>query len=84
MNNEPRVVVGGDIGGSRVAAGLVNVEGEILARNNTPDADQGCAIKRLAAISVLFVYPETKGVSSNKCKRGWGSPELNYMDFSYE
>ena len=36
MKNAPRVVVGVDIGGTKVAAGLVNADGEILARNRTP------------------------------------------------
>ena len=36
MNNEFHAVVGVDLGGTKVAAGLVNADGEILARNRTP------------------------------------------------
>jgi predicted NBD/HSP70 family sugar kinase len=45
MKNEPQVVVGVDIGGTKVAAGLVNAEGEILARNRTPMLTTGAPSK---------------------------------------
>ena len=35
MKNGSRVVVGIDVGGTKVAAGLVNGKGEILARSQT-------------------------------------------------
>ncbi len=51
MNNESRVVVGVDIGGTKVAAGLVNVHGEIVARYKTPMANSGPPSAGLAAVS---------------------------------
>jgi len=54
MKNEPRVVVGVDIGGTKVAAGLVNAEGEILARNRTPMLTTGAPSNGLAAVSTAI------------------------------
>ncbi|HXN00026.1 MAG TPA: ROK family protein [Candidatus Dormibacteraeota bacterium] len=54
MNNESRVVVGVDIGGTKVAAGLVNLHGEIVARNKTPMANSGPASAGLAAVSTAI------------------------------
>ncbi len=54
MKNEPRVVVGVDIGGTKVAAGLVNAEGEILARNRTPMLTMGAPSNGLAAVSTAI------------------------------
>jgi glucokinase len=51
MKQQPRVVVGVDIGGTKVAAGLVNGDGEILARNRTPMVTIGAPSKGLAAVS---------------------------------
>ncbi|MBZ5667218.1 MAG: ROK family protein [Acidobacteriia bacterium] len=45
------VVVGVDIGGTKVAAGLVNAEGKILARNRTPMITAGAAANGLAAVA---------------------------------
>jgi glucokinase len=54
MNNESRVVVGVDIGGTKVAAGLVNVHGEIVARSKTPMTNSGPPSNGLAAISTAI------------------------------
>jgi glucokinase len=51
MNNQSRVVVGVDIGGTKVAAGVVNAHGEIVARNKTPMANSGPPSNGLAAVS---------------------------------
>src|ERR1700682_1419145 len=49
MKNESRIVVGVDIGGTKVAAGLVNADGEILAHNRTPMVTSGAPSDGLAA-----------------------------------
>lgn len=54
MKNESSVVVGVDIGGTKVAAGLVNANGEILARNKTPMATAGMPSDGLAAVSAAI------------------------------
>ncbi len=54
MKNEPRVVVGVDIGGTKVAAGLVNAEGEIFARSRTPMITTGAPSNGLAAVSTAI------------------------------
>lgn len=54
MPNDPHVVIGVDIGGTKVAAGLVNVEGEILARNKTPMLTTGEPSNGLAAVSTAI------------------------------
>src|SRR3984893_14565370 len=51
MKNESRIVVGVDIGGTKVAAGLVNAKGEILAHNRTPMVTSGAPSDGLAAVS---------------------------------
>jgi glucokinase len=60
MKNEPRVVVGVDIGGTKVAAGLVNAEGEILAQYRTPMLTTGAPSNGLAAVSVAIqgLFPD--------------------------
>ena len=60
MKNEPRVVVGVDIGGTKVAAGLVNAEGEILSKNRTPMQTTGAPSNGLAAVSVAIqgLFPD--------------------------
>src|SRR5713226_6455981 len=54
MKNESRVVVGVDIGGTKVAAGLVDANGEILARNRTPMLTAGAPSNGLAAVSTAI------------------------------
>jgi predicted NBD/HSP70 family sugar kinase len=54
MKNELRVVVGVDIGGTKVAAGLVNAKGEILVQNRTPMVTTGAPSNGLAAVSVAI------------------------------
>src|SRR5258708_4569156 len=54
MKNESRVVVGVDIGGTKVAAGLVDANGEILARNRTPMITAGAPANGLAAVSTAI------------------------------
>jgi glucokinase len=60
MNREPRVVVGVDIGGTKVAAGLVNANGEILTRNKTPMLTSGPPSNGLEAVSkaIRGLFPE--------------------------
>ena len=60
MKNESRVVVGVDIGGTKVAAGLVNAEGEILGQNRTPMLTTGAPSNGLAAVSVAIqgLFPD--------------------------
>jgi glucokinase len=60
MKNEPGVVVGVDIGGTKVAAGLVNNKGEILAQNRTPMLTTGAPSNGLAAVSVAIqgLFPD--------------------------
>src|SRR5258708_7218723 len=60
MKNEPRVVVGVDIGGTKVAAGLVNAKGEILVQNRTPMVTTGAPSNGLAAVSVAIqgLFPD--------------------------
>jgi glucokinase len=54
MKNESQVVIGVDIGGTKVAAGLVNAEGEILVRNRTPMLTTGAPSNGLAAVSTAI------------------------------
>ncbi|HKM65582.1 MAG TPA: ROK family protein [Candidatus Acidoferrum sp.] len=54
MNNESRVVVGVDIGGTKVAAGLVNARGEIVARNKTLMLTSGPPSNGLTAVSTAI------------------------------
>jgi glucokinase len=54
MKNESRVVVGVDIGGTKVAAGLVDANGEILVRNRTPMLTDGAPSNGLAAVSTAI------------------------------
>src|SRR5713101_28149 len=54
MKNESRVVVGVDIGGTKVAAGLVDANGEILAPNRTPMLTAGAPSNGLAAVSTAI------------------------------
>lgn len=61
MKNESRIVVGVDIGGTKVAAGLVNAQGEILARSRTPMATAGPPSSGLTAVStaILGLFPDS-------------------------
>src|SRR6267143_1666265 len=54
MKNESRVVVGVDIGGTKVAAGLVDANGEIIVRNRTPMLTAGAPSNGLAAVSTAI------------------------------
>jgi len=54
MKNESRIVVGVDIGGTKVAAGLVNAEGEILSRTRTPMLTSGPPSRGLDAVSAAI------------------------------
>ena len=68
MKNESRIVVGVDIGGTKVAAGLVNAEGEILARNRAPMRTTGAPSNGLAAVSTaisgLFPAPSQHQIAA--------------------
>jgi glucokinase len=66
MKNAPRVVVGVDIGGTKVAAGLVNGEGEILARNRTPMLTTGAPSSGLTAVSTAIRGLFTDASSQNQ------------------
>jgi glucokinase len=54
MKNESPVVVGVDIGGTKVAAGLVDANGKILVRNRTPMQTAGAPANGLAAVSTAI------------------------------
>lgn len=54
MKDGARIVVGVDIGGTKVAAGLVNGNGEILARSKTPMLTAGPASNGLMAVSTAI------------------------------
>jgi len=54
MKNESRVVVRVDIGGTKVAAGLVDANGEILVRNRTPMLTDGAPSNGLVAVSTAI------------------------------
>jgi glucokinase len=54
MKNEAQVIVGVDIGATKVAAGLVSVEGEIVARYRTPMLTTGTPADGLAAVSTAI------------------------------
>jgi glucokinase len=60
MKNDSSVVVGVDIGGTKVAAGLVNAKGEILAQNRTPMLTSGVPSDGLAAVSAAIrgLFPD--------------------------
>ena len=51
MKSGSRTVVGVDIGGTKVAAGLVSADGKILGRNKTPMIATGAPSDGLAAVS---------------------------------
>ncbi len=54
MTNESRVVVGVDIGGTKVATGLVNGEGEILSRFRSPMLTTGAPSNGLDAVATAI------------------------------
>src|SRR5712692_1660418 len=64
MKNESRVVVGVDIGGTKVAAGLVDANGEIRARNRTPMLTTGAPSNGLDAVSTAI-----RGLFSDGCSQ---------------
>jgi glucokinase len=66
MKDESRIVVGVDIGGTKVAAGLVNGKGEILAQNRTPMLATGAPAEGLAAVSRAIggLFPDPSSQSS--------------------
>ncbi|MGA2353753.1 MAG: ROK family protein [Terriglobales bacterium] len=66
MKNESRIVVGVDIGGTKVAAGLVNGEGDILAQNRTPMLATGAPADGLAAVSraISGLFPDSSSQRS--------------------
>jgi glucokinase len=66
MKNAPRVVVGVDIGGTKVAVGLVNDAGEILARNRTPMLTTGAPSNGLTAVSAAIRGLFTDASSQNQ------------------
>jgi glucokinase len=64
MKDESRIVVGVDIGGTKVAAGLVNGNGEILARSKTPMLTAGPASNGLMAVTTAIrgLFPEASSL----------------------
>lgn len=66
MKSEPRVVVGVDIGGTKVAAGLVVGEGNILVRNRTPMITRGSPSQGLDAVSTAISGLFTDAASQNQ------------------
>ena len=65
MKSESNVVVGVDIGGTKVAAGLVDANGEILVRSKTPMATTGMPSDGLAAVSAAIrgLFPDRSSQS---------------------
>jgi glucokinase len=66
MSEAPKLAAGIDIGGTKVAAGLVNAKGEILFKTRVPmvstgDAALGFAAVRGAIEALLSERPEAKG-----------------------
>jgi glucokinase len=66
MKNEAQVIVGVDVGATKVAAGLVSVEGEILARYRTPMLTRGTPSNGLAAVSKAIDGLFTGGISRDQ------------------
>lgn len=54
METESKLVIGVDVGGTKVAAGLVDVQGEIRIQSRTPMIATGDASKGLAAVSAAI------------------------------
>jgi glucokinase len=54
MNNGKKLVVGVDIGGTKIATGLVDTQGKILAHSKAPMIARGEAAKGLAAVSTAI------------------------------
>lgn len=54
METETKLVIGVDVGGTKVAAGLVDVQGEIRIQSRTPMIATGDASKGLAAVSAAI------------------------------
>jgi glucokinase len=65
MKSESNVVVGVDIGGTKVAAGLVDANGEILVRSKAPMATTGMPSDGLAAVSAAIrgLFPDASSQS---------------------
>jgi glucokinase len=63
MKNEAQVIVGVDVGATKVAAGLVSVEGEIVARYRTPMLTTGTPANGLAAVSKAIDGLFTGGIA---------------------
>jgi len=64
MKDESQIVVGVDIGGTKVAAGLVNGNGEILARSKTAMLTAGPASNGLLAVTTAIrgLFPEASSL----------------------
>jgi glucokinase len=60
MADQSRIIIGVDIGGTKVAAGIVNTNGEILARNRTPMATTGAPSNGLSSVSTAIrgLFPD--------------------------
>ena len=54
MEPETKLVIGVDVGGTKVAAGLVDAQGEIRVQSRTPMITTGDASKGLAAVSAAI------------------------------
>src|SRR5436305_11583837 len=54
MQSDTRFVIGVDVGGTKVAAGLVNAQGEIISRSRTAMVTVGDASKGLAAVAAAI------------------------------
>ena len=54
MEPPAKLVIGIDIGGTKVAAGLVDARGEIHVRSRTPMITAGAASEGLAAVSAAI------------------------------
>ena len=60
MNPQTKVAIGVDIGGTKIAAGLVSATGEILAQSRTPMISSGDAEQGLVAVSQAMESLYTK------------------------
>jgi glucokinase len=60
MTDQSRIIIGVDIGGTKVAAGIVNTEGGILARNRTPMATTGAPSNGLESVitAIRGLFPD--------------------------
>ena len=84
MTNDPHVVIRVDIGGTKVAAGLVNVEGVILPLNKISILTTGESSNGLAAVPTAIRGLLADASSQNQIAGSWRLLEMKPVDFTYE